>query len=159
MEVEVSRHHSLALVIGRVLYGSEVIDIVVVGNNNHAARMLTGGALDAHTAVNNALYLSGVCDNALVLIILLRETECRLVGDCRDCSGFENVVLAEEFYSVPVRLRLVFAGEIQVDIGRFISLETEEGLKRNIMSVTDKRRAAFRTVLRRQVVTRTHFAV
>ena len=53
-----------------------------------------------------------------------------------------------------MRLRLKIAGEVKVDIWLFIAMETEEGLERDIVAVTDKRFAADLAVLRRQVEAR-----
>ena len=53
-----------------------------------------------------------------------------------------------------MRLRLEIAGEVKVDIGLFIAVETEESFERDIVTVTDKRFAAKFTVLRRQVEAR-----
>ena len=54
---------------------------------------------------------------------------------------------------------LVLIGEVKVNIRRFIAVESEEGLKRDIVSVTVHIRTAVRTVLRRQVKARAVFAV
>ena len=47
-------------VIRRMLHRSEVVDLVVIGHNNHAARMLAGGALDTGTAQGQALFFIAV---------------------------------------------------------------------------------------------------
>ena len=56
MEVEVGGDDVRIRVIRRMLHRSEVIDLVVIGHNNHAARMLAGGALDTGTAQGQALF-------------------------------------------------------------------------------------------------------
>ena len=60
---------------------------------------------------------------------------------------------SEEYAYVCVCSRLVFAGEVKIDIRLLVSLESEERFERNILSVRDQFLAALRTVLRRKIVT------
>ena len=52
-----------------------------------------------------------------------------------DGPGTEYVVLAEEFFRVLMGFRMVFAGEIEVDIRDLVAVETEEDGKRNVVAV------------------------
>ena len=61
------------------------------------------------------------------------------------------MVVAEDLARVPVDARLIFAGEVQVDIRHLVALEAEEGLERNVKALLGERFAAFRTDLVRQV--------
>lgn len=58
-----------------------------------------------------------------------------------------------------MRLRLEITREVEVDIGLFIAVETEESFERDIVTVADERFAANFTVLRRQVEARAYRAV
>lgn len=82
-----------------------------------------------------------------------------LIGESTDCTCLENVLSAEKSFGILMRLRLEIAGEVKVDIWLFIAVETEEGLERDIVAVTDKRFAADLAVLRRQVEARAYRAV
>ncbi len=61
------------------------------------------------------------------------------------------MVVAEDLARVPVDARLIFAGEVQVDIRHLVALEAEEGLERNVEALLGERLAAFRADFIRQV--------
>ena len=62
---------------------------------------------------------------------------------------------AEEYAYVGMSSRLIFTGEVKVDIRLLVAVESEERLERNILTVRYQLFAAFGTVLRRQVITGT----
>ena len=53
-----------------------------------------------------------------------------------------------------MRFALIFAGEVEVNIGRFVAVEAEEGFKRNFMPVANHIRAAVRAILFRHIKAR-----
>ena len=67
-------------------------------------------------------------------------------------SGAENMIRAEKLLGVLVRLSLILAGEVKVNIrGLFVSRVAEEGLKRDIEAILPHQGAAVGTVFRRHV--------
>ncbi len=114
--------------------------------------MLAGRALDAHKAKCQPVLLGLRGLDTALLEILLDIAVRGLLRKRSDRAGAEHVVRAEEHFGILVRLRLVFAREVQVDIGRFfISRETQEGLEGDIEAVAAHARAACRAVLFRHV--------
>ena len=62
-----------------------------------------------------------------------------------------HLVAAEELFGKLVRLGLILPGEVEVDIGHFVAVEAEKGLKGNIVTVPIERRLAIRTSFLGQV--------
>ena len=56
-----------------------------------------------------------------------------------------------------MRSGLVFTGEVKIDIRLLVSLESEECLERYILTVRYEFLTAFRTVLRRKIISGTVF--
>ena len=66
---------------------------------------------------------------------------------------------AEELLRVSVRLTLIFAGEVKVDIGCLVTVEPKEGFKRYFVAVSYHFRAAMRTFFRRHIKARAILAL
>ena len=95
LELEVGGQQAARHVIGRVLDGAEVVDLVGVGHDDHAAGVLAGGALDAGAAQRQAVLL-GVVDRSPPLIQIFFDVAIRrFVLDAGHGAGFEDVGLAE----------------------------------------------------------------
>ena len=109
--------------------------------------MLSGGALDASAADGQAVHFGVVQENALLLGIFLDKAVSRFVRDRADGAGFEYVVTSEQLLRVAVGARLVLAGEIQVDIRRFVAVKAEERLERDVVTVLQELLTAFRAFL------------
>ena len=113
--------------------------LVGVRHDHHAAGVLTGGALDAGAAQRQAVFL-GVIDGALPLVqIFFNVAVGRFILNTGHRTGLEHVGLAEQFLCVAVHIRLVLAGEVQVDIRFLITVEAEEGLEGDVMPSTSIR--------------------
>ena len=61
------------------------------------------------------------------------------------------MILAEQLFRITMSARLIFAGEVQINIRRLIAVKTQKRFKRNIMSVTVHLGAALGAVLGRQI--------
>ena len=59
-EFKVGGQQAALHVVRRVLDGAEVVNIKGIGHDHHAAGMLTGGALDAGAANDQAVFLGTV---------------------------------------------------------------------------------------------------
>ena len=139
-------------VVSRVLDGAEVRHVHILRDDDEAAGVLAGRAFDADETERQPVFLGLGGLDAALLEIFFDIAEGRLFRERADRAGAEHMVRAEEHLGVFVRLRLVFAREVQVDIGRFfISRETEEGLEWDVEAVAAHARAAFRAVLFRHV--------
>ena len=64
------------------------------------------------------------------------------------------MAVAEDDTGVGMGLRLVFTGEVQIDIRLLVTVEAEEGFERDIEAHTVELRTALRALLRRHVAAR-----
>ena len=159
LKLEMGGQQTARHVICRVLDGAEIVDLVGVRHNHHAAGVLTGGALDAGAAQRQAVFL-GVVHGALPLVqIFFNVAVGRFILNTGHRTGLEHVGLAEQFLGVAVHIRLVLAGEVQVDIRFLIAVETEEGLEGDVVAIHQHPGAALGAVFIRQVKAIVHAAV
>ena len=115
--------------------------------------MLPGRALDPDAVIDKPLNLRLVDGYPLLLKVLHDVTVNRLVSKRTDRSGTENVLRTEKLFCVLVYLALNLAREVKVYIRRFVSVESEERLKRYIVTVPLHYMSAARAVLLGQVET------
>ena len=94
---------------------------------------------------------------ALLLTDLAAYTISVLILVSTDRTCLKCMCTAEKHAYISMSSRLVFAWEVKIDIRLLIAFESKECLERNILSVRYQFLAAFRAVLRRQVVTWTVF--
>ena len=121
--------------------------------------MLAGCALYSDAALDESVFLRALNGHAFFIEPFFDEAIGGLIGESTDCTCLENVLGAEKGLGILMRLRLEIAGEVKVDIGLFIAVETEESFERDIVTVADERFAADLAVLRRQVEARAYRAV
>ncbi len=159
LELEMGGQQTARHVIRRVLDGAEIVDLIGVRHNDHAAGVLAGGTLDAGTAQRQAVLL-GVVHGALPLVqILFNVTISGFILNTGHRAGLEHIGLAEQLLGVAVHVGLVLAGEVQVDIRFLIAVEAEEGLEGNVVAVHQHPGAAVGTVFIRQVKAIVHAAI
>ena len=122
-------------IVSRVLHGAEVPDLVLLRDNDEAARMLAGRALDIDAAGRESVFL-GLADGHLALgeVFFNVAVGC-FFRDRADGSGAEHVVGAEHLDAVGVRPGLILAREVEVDIGDLVAAEAEERFKRDVEAV------------------------
>ena len=158
-ELEVGGQQAARHVIGRVLDGAEIVDLVGVGHDDHAAGMLAGGALDAGAAQRQAVLL-GVVDRSPPLFQIFFDVAIRrFVLNAGHGAGLEDVGLAEQLFGVAVDVGLVLAGEVQVDIRLLVTVKAQESLERDVVAVHEHPGAAVGAVFVRQVEAVIHAAV
>ena len=139
--------------IGRMLYRSKLINIHFLRKYDDTARMLSGRSLNADQSCRTAVELGIRHRLPLGITDVLYKRNGILIRKAADRTGAEGMVLSEKLFYILMGARLIFAGEVQVDIRLFVSVETEEGLKRDILSVGKHHGAALRTWFDRKVVT------
>lgn len=159
MEVEMRCSSALVGIVRRVLDRCEVLRLFIVRHNDHSAGVLAGCALYSDAALDESVFLRTLNGHAFFIEPLLDEAIGGLIGESTDCTCLENVLGAEKGLGILMRLRLEITREVEVDIGLFIAVETEESFERDIVTVADERFAANFTVLRRQVEARAYRAV
>ena len=157
--IEMGRNDAAVLLVGRVLDRREMMDVHVAGNDHDAARMLARRILDARAAGDEAVDVSVVDLDTLGVGPLHDVAISRLILDGADGPGAEDVVLAEQFFRIFMGFRMVFAGEIEVDIRNLVAVEAQENSERDVVAILVERRAAMGADLVRQVETAAHFAV
>ena len=130
-----------------MLYGCKIINAILARYDNDAARMLTGGAFNTYTGVNQAIRLGAIWDNATILGILHHKAIRRFGRKCTDGPCTKHIFRAKQLFCIFVHFSLDIAGEIQINIRRLIPIKAQKCFKRNIMSITHQGCAAVRTVL------------
>ena len=138
-------------IIGRMLHRRKFLNFLTHGQYNDTSRMLSGRTADTGTALNDTVDLAVTLMLSPLLVVILHITESRLFRKGTDCSGLEGLTLSENNLCISVGIRLIFTGEVQVDIRLFISLKTKESLKRNIKTFFVHLCSAFRTDLIRHI--------
>ena len=159
MEIEVSGDDTRIHLARRVLNGTEILYLIVVGHNHHTTGMLTGGTLNAGATDSQAIQLGRAKYQTTFFGILFHVTESGLVCNGADGTGLEHVVQAEQRFRIAVCAVLILTGEVKIDIGRFVAIKAKEGFKRNLLTVTSHHLSALGTRLGRQVKAGTHLAV
>ena len=159
LELEMRREQTARHIIRRVLDGAEIVDLVGIGHNHHAAGVLSGGALDTGAAQGQAVLLGVVDGPAAGLQILFDVAVGGLVLNAGHCTRLEHIGLAEQLLGVAVDVGLILAREVQVDIRLLVSVEAQEGLKGDVVAVHQHPGAAVGAVLIGQVEAVVHAAV
>ena len=129
-------------IVGRVLHGAEIRNVLILRDDDEAAGVLAGRALDTGAAQGQAVLLGVVHRAAALVQILFHIAVGRLFRQRADRPGAEHVVRTEELFGVLMRLGLIFAREVQVDIGHLVATEAKERFKRNIKPVLAELRPA-----------------
>ena len=151
MVIEVRDLVLRVLPVGGILHGTEVRNKFALGENDHAAGMLAGSPLHAHQLEDDVLLHGGRHLQSGLVQVFHDETVGCLALESSDGAGAVNVLDAEKLFRIAVSLRLIFAGEVKVDIRRLVALVAYEGLERNVEAEALHRFAADRTLSRRQV--------
>ena len=87
----------------------------------------------------------------MAFIILFYITEGGLVRNGSYGPGLESLPLSEYDLGVFMRLILIISRKIEVDIRFLVALETQEGLKRNVIPLLGQGLTANRTQLVRHI--------
>ena len=90
--------------------------------------VLTDTCASLHDPVDLAVSLV----HTTLLVIIFHITERCLIRQRTDRSGTEGLSRTEDYFCIFMCLTLILTGEVQVDIRLFVSLESQESLKRNI---------------------------
>ena len=139
---EVSGNDVAVGIVGGVLHRTEVVDLPVLGDDHHAAGVLAGGALDAGAALGQPVLLRPVYRPSPLIHVLLDIAEGGLFRHGADGARPEHVGLPEQLKGVPVGVGLIFAGEVQIDVGHLVAAEAQEGLEGDVEAVLGVGRSA-----------------
>ena len=93
------------------------IDVFPQRKYDNAARVLARASSDACASLQKALDLAVSLSRVSALKVILYIAIRCFFSDCRDRAGFKSLLMAEDDFGIGVRLTLVFAGEVEVDIG------------------------------------------
>ena len=124
-----------ARIVGGVLDGAEIVDLPVLGDDDHAAGVLAGGPAHAGAAQGQAVFLRLRRLDAAGGEIFFDVTVSGLLRHGADGPGLEDVVLPEQLKGILVGLGLVFAGKVQVDIRDLFAAVAQERLKGDVEAV------------------------
>ena len=110
--------------IGGALDRSKKVHIHISRYNHDTGGMLSRGALRPQTAVDDTLNKSPPLFLAPFFKIFSHIPIRCLICHSRYGTGTIRIILAEKFSSIFLRLCLVNAGKIQINIGHLIAVET-----------------------------------
>ena len=96
-------------VVGGMLDGRKLADVIFLGQHHDAAGVLACGALNAHTARRQPFLVGAARMDASLLQVLGGKAVGRLFREAGDGAGAVDVALAEELLDVGMGARLVFA--------------------------------------------------
>ena len=111
------------------------LDLFSHGKYDNTSRMLSCASPDTGAALDNTVDLTVTLVLSPLFIIILHITKCRLIRQGTDGTGLEGLAFSENNLCIMMGIRLIFTGEVQVDIRLLVSLESKEGLKWNIKSL------------------------
>ena len=151
VEVVVGGDGGALHVVGGVLDGGKLADVVLLGQHHDAAGVLARGALDAHAARRQSFLVRAARMDAALLQILGGKAVGRLFRKAGNGAGAVDVALAEKLLDVGMGARLILAGEVEVDVGHLVALEAEEHLEGDVKAVLGQLVAADLAVFVRQV--------
>ena len=123
VKVEMRREHIGFGVVRRMLHWAKIRYIVFCGDNNHAAGVLTRSAFYAGAAHGKPCFLRFIKCYIPLLEVLFYIAIAGFLCNGTDCTGFENVVLAKQLLRITVGIKLILAGEVEVDIRRFVAMK------------------------------------
>ena len=138
-------------IVSRMLHGSELVDVIFLGQDNHAGRVLSRGTLYTHTPGSQAVLFRFGNDLSPLFQILEHISVRRFFSQRSDCTGAEHVFHAEQVLYVLVSTGLIFTGEVQVDIGHLVAFEAKESFERYIKAIFNQRIPAVRAQFVRKV--------
>ena len=138
---------------------AELIDFSTPRYYDHTAGMLSRRLAYAAAAQSKTLHLALVGHPSALFQIASHITQGRLVFDRTDGSRAEYIFRAENLLDELMRHRLIFTGEVQIDIRLFITFESKKDFKRNVVSFFYIRRTAHRADLIRQIYAAVRFVI
>ena len=151
MIIKMCRDNVRFHVVGRMLYRTELIDLMTVRHDDDTPRMLSRSLFDPCTAVRQTIHLSLVDADLPLFKISRHITIGDPVLDRTDGSCFIYIFLAENLFDILLRRTLIFPGKIQVDIRLLVGFKSQERLKRDRKPFLTIRCAAFRADLVRHI--------
>ena len=124
---------------------------------DHTARMLSGCTLHAGKPECHPFHLAAAFHLSMFLVIFVDIPKCCFFSQRSDGTRPECFPFSKQFFGICMCFRLIFPGEIQVDIRFLISIEAKERLKRNIMSFFFHKRPTLRAFPVRHIAARLSF--
>ena len=138
-------------IIGRVLYRREGVDILSDGEHDDTAGVLSCGTADTGTSFHDPVHLTVPFMDTVLLIIFFHIAKSRLGRQRTDGPGTEGLACAKDNLRIFMRLALVIAGKVQVDIRLLVAFKAQERFERNVKPFLFQGRAADGTVFIRHV--------
>ena len=127
-----------------MLHRRKGVDVLSHRQNDDTAGMLSRASAHARTALYNPVDFAVSFLASAFFKIIFHITKRRFIRQCADRTGTECLSCAENNFRIFMRLTLIFAGKVQVDIRLLIPLKSKERFKRNIETVLNQRLSADR---------------
>ena len=144
MVIEMCRYRICRHIVCGMLHRRKGVDVLSHRQNDNTAGVLSRASAHARTALYNPVDFAVSLLASAFFKIIFHITERRLIRQRADRTGTERLSCAENNFRIFMRLTLIFAGKVQVDIRLLIPLKSEERFKRNIETVLNQRFSADR---------------
>ena len=144
MVIEMGRYRICCHIVCGMLHRRKGVDVLSHRQNDDTAGMLSRASAHARTALYNPVDFAVSLLASALFKIIFHITKRRLIRQCADRTGTERLSCAENNFRIFMRLTLIFAGKVQVDIRLLIPLKSKERFKRNIETVLNQRLSADR---------------
>ena len=105
--IKMGRDDTALHIVCRMLYRSELIDIMPVGKHDNASRMLTGTPTDPRTPFRDPLNLALTFSLLVIFVIIPHESISSLIRKRSDGSRLESVTFPKENLRILVCLCLI----------------------------------------------------
>ena len=151
MVVKVCCYYRRIHIISRMLYGAELIYILVLWNYHKSSGMLSGRSLNTGTSLYQSVHFRIMQSNVMVFNIFFYISECRFIGKGSYGSCLEYVSLSEKDFRIRMGLLLIFSREVKVDIRLLVAVKSKECFKGYIVAVFFHHCSAFRAGLIRHI--------
>ncbi len=110
-------------VVGRMLYRGKGVDLLPQREDDDPARVLAGGPLHAHTALDDPVDLTAPLGPPSFVIVVSDIAVGRLIRQGTHSPRPEGLALPEDHLRVIVCLTLILAGKVQIDIRLLVPLK------------------------------------
>ena len=142
-----------------VLNRGKIVNIILRGNYDDTARVLSCGLFYAHAILDKSVHFGTWQTDALLFHKLGNVTVCGLIGKRAERARTEHVTFTKQLLGVFVDSTLDVTREVEVNIGGFVAVEAKEGLEHNIVTVSHILCSALGAIFVGQVKARANRAI
>ena len=138
-------------IVCRMLHRGKGINVLPQRKYNNATRMLSGTSTNTGAPLTNTVNLAATFMTATFFVIFFYISIGSLI--CKGTYGTCSIGLSctKNYFGIFMSLRLIFTGEVQVDIRFLVTFKSKESFKRYIKTIFFEQCTTLRACLIRQV--------